>query len=419
MKKFLLVFSSIFLLYSTALIAQRNGKVHTTSTTVTKISKEDLEPFSKGKWEYAITRQNLGYSHQNIKVNDVSQGSQSQFSLNLDANYYVAKSFGVGLELDASLATYKNGYKQTSNDWMAWANFTYGVTGNNNFNFYARAGLGVGESTSKYTPVSGNSTTDKSHEYGYKFCIGFPIQLERDQPVYFTPEFHYRYLHDKFDGGTEKDNRFGIGLKLETFLFCREMECDHRVKYAFSHNAYDQNRSYFGVSTRGMMDFGTVKTEYDNNFPSSKQTYNTGDLSANYMYYIVNNFALGADVDFGSSMYKYSGSSNKSTFTSFAFKPMIELNIPVEDPGLRNLFVRAGYGFGMQRNKFTVGSNTTTTKYSTTDFCVGLGYNFFFHKGLSFTPIFEYDMATSKNKTTDAKEKLNGIELSMGVRKFF
>jgi len=419
MKKFLLVFSSLFLLHSSVLLAQR-GKVHTTSSTpVTKVSKDDVDLFGKGKWEFAICRENLGYSHQSIKVNDVSQGKQSQFNLNLGTNYYVADHIGIGLQLMTSMNTFKNNYKQTNNNWMAYANFTYGVHTDNNFNFYARAGVGVGESTSKYTPVTGNSTTDKLHEFGYKLCVGFPIQLERNEPVYFTPEFHYNYLRDKFDGGKETDNRFGIGLKLETFLFCREMECDHRAKYAFSHNAYDQNHSFFGVSTRGMMDFGSTKTEYDNNFPSSKQTYNTGDLSVNYNYYIINDLALGADIDFGNSMYKYSGSSNKATSTNFSFQPMLQLNLPVENPCLRNTFVKAGYGFGMETNKYTTGSNTTTTKYNTTDFCAGLGYNFFFHKDLSFTPIFEYDMSTSKNKDTGVKEKLNGVELSIGFRKFF
>jgi len=116
------------------------------------------------------------------------------------------------------------------------------------------------------------------------------------------------------------------------------------------------------------------------------------------MYYIVNNLALGASLDFGTATYKNDASNNKQTIGSFSFMPMLELNMPGDNKGLNNLFVRAGYGFGTQRTEYTSGNTTNTTKYTTTDFCVGLGYNFFFHKGLSFTPIFDYDMATSKEK---------------------
>lgn len=420
MKKLLIIFSGIFLLQCNVLLAQR-GKVQSTSAPIKTISKEDLDasPFSKGKWEFDICRPNLSYSHKNIKVNDVSQGSQNQFALNLLTDYYVANHIGIGLELNTALNTYKNNNsKQTNNSWMTYANLTYG-TSSNNFNFYARAAIGLGGSTDKYTPNTGNSSTDKTDDFGYKVLIGLPVQLQDEQPVYFTPEFGYSYLHQKFNGGTETDTRFGLGLKLETFLFCREMQCDSHNGYAFSNHSYDAGRSFLGISTRGMVDFGTTKSKNNGNFADFKQTYSQTDLSANYMYYFIPDLAIGAGVDFGSSTTKASATGNKASLTSFSFMPMLQLQIPVKDQGLNNLFLRGGYGFGMQNSKYTTGNNSTTTKYSTTDFCVGLGYNFFFHKGLAFTPTFDYDMSSNKNKTTSVKEKFNGPEFGIGVVKYF
>ena len=262
MKKILVIFGSIFLLQCNLLLAQR-GRTTTSTTAVKTISKEDISalPFSKGKWEFTICKPNLGYSHQSIKVNDVSQGSQNAFTFSPDVNYYVANHIGIGLEVNASLNNYKNNNtKQTNDSWMTYADLTYG-TSSNNFNFYARAGIGVGGNTSKYTPATGSSSTDKEDLFGYKLLVGFPLQLEHNRPIYFTPELGYNHLRTKFSGGTETDNRFGLGLKLETFLFCHEMECDEHLGYALSHRSYEPGSSYLGFGTRGSVDFGSLKND--------------------------------------------------------------------------------------------------------------------------------------------------------------
>jgi hypothetical protein len=415
MKKILLLSTSIFLLQAAG-TAQKNRS----TTAVSTISKETIErsPFSKNIWEYNLLMPNLQYSHQNIKTNDIDQGSQSQFALDLGANYYVADHIGIGLELisDVNVTKSPNNSKSNNSSWMAYANLTYGSS-SGDFNYYIRGGIGLGGIKDKFTATNGNSTTDKSDLFGYKFSVGFPIQLNNGVS-YFTPELGYRYQREKFDGGTETDNRFGVNLKFETFLFCKEMQCDSKMHHAFSSGAYDQGRSFLGVSTRGMVGFGSVKTAYNNNFPGFKETYSLGNLDACYKYYVVRDLALGAGVEFGNSVYK-NGSSSKSTSSNFLFMPMVELNAPSDNPGLSNLFAMAGYGFGMQKTEFKNGNNTNTVKYSVSEFCGGLGYNFFIHKGLSFTPTVAYDMSSFKNKTTDIKTKYGGVEFEIGFRKYF
>lgn len=415
MKKALLL-SGCILLWHAAVIAQKTRSV---PASVTAISKENIErsPFSKNIWEYTILMPNVQFNHHNIESNGVDQGKQSQFALDLGANYYVADHIGIGLQLvsDVNVLKSANNSKSNNSSWMTYANFTYGTT-INDFNFYLRGGVGIGGAKDKYTPPTGNSDTDKSDLFGYKLTAGFPIQLNQGV-TYLTPELGYRYQREKFDDGTETDTRVRLGLKFETFLFCKEMQCDSKMHHAFSTGAYNQGQSFLGVSTKGMFSSGTLKTVYTNNFPDDKETYSRGNLDLYYKYYVVRDLALGASFDFGNSVYK--NGSSKQTSSSFSFMPMFELNMPSDNPGLSNLFLTGGYGFGSQKLEYKTGSNTSTNKYSTTDLCAGVGYNFFFHKGLSFTPIIGYDMLTSKDKTTDIKTKYSGVEFELGVRHFF
>jgi len=420
MKKFILINCIIFLFFTGIVQAQRRSVESKSTAPVTTVSKNDVEVlFNKGKWEYHLNRQDLGYSHSSIKTNGMDQGHQSDFKLNLGTNYFVADNIGIGLELNTDFNSYKNTTKQTGDSWMTYANFTYGKACHHNFNFFARAGIGLGGNTSKYTPITGSSTTDKSNLFGYKVDVGFPIRIDKEEPIYFTPKIGYRYLQDKFDGGTETDDRFCFGFDFETYLFCKEMECDSHLHHALSTGMYDQGNSFFGVTTRGRFDFGNNTTKYDNNsFAPTKEKYSIQDLDANYMYYIVHDFALGVDLGFNNNVYKTAASNTKQTNNSFNFMPMFNFNIPSENQGLNNLFIMGGYGFGSAKNEYTSGTTSNTTKYSTTDFCAGLGYNLFFHKRLAFDIGAEYDISTSKNKTTDVKTKYSGLELSCGIKTF-
>ncbi|MEP6676563.1 MAG: hypothetical protein ABJA78_15485, partial [Ferruginibacter sp.] len=285
MKKLFLVSFSM-LLFTPLLFSQ--GKHKESTGTIKSLSKEDLAalPFTKGKWEYDITKPDLNFSHLNIKTNDVKQGSQSQFNLDLGANYYFANHLALGLSVIDNMSDFKStgNSKQTDNSLMGYLNFTYGTALSTNVGFYARAGVGIGSMKDKYTPPTGPGSTDKSDLFGYKINAGLPISVEANGPVYFTPEVGYHSRRDKFDLGTETDEGFDFALKFETFLFCREMECDAHNGYNFSHSAYDQGRSYLGVETRGLLSFGDVKTKYTNNFPDQKENYTSVDLAANYMY---------------------------------------------------------------------------------------------------------------------------------------
>jgi hypothetical protein len=81
--------------------------------------------------------------------------------------------------------------------------------------------------------------------------------------------------------------------------------------------------------------------------------------------------------------------------------------------------VRGGYSFGTQRSEYKSGNFTSTQKFSNSNICLGIGHNFFFTKKLALTPMLEYDWTTYKDKDTDDKEKYNGLDFSISIRKYF
>jgi len=423
MKKHLLLITVFILLINGGLFAQKTktAKADKTSS-VSTVSSEELNklPFSRNVWELSIAHPNLEYGNQNIKFNGVDQGSRSMLLLDASAHYYVADHFGVGLELNVNSSTFKNnGNKQTSNSWMSYADLTYGINVSSNVGFYARFGAGIGGAVTKFTPNMGPSSKNKSDLFGYKFSLGGPIRLEENGNAYLTPELGYWFNREKFNNETETDNRFGLGLKLETFLSCGKVSCASTKDYRQQHNMYNSGSSFLGATSNGGIFFGNTKTEYNFNIPANKQKYSLTNLSVNYNYYVVKNLAAGLNIDFSNSVYKNTTADYRQTNLSFAVAPMVELNLPVADHTLNNFFVRGGYSFGSQRSEYKSGNFTNTSKFSYSNICLGLGHNFFFTKKLAFTPVLEYDWTIYKDKDTDDKEKYNGLDFSVSIRKYF
>ena len=299
---------------------------------------------------------------------------------------------------------------------MTWGDVRYQSQFSHNFNYYGQIGVGVGGNTIKVTPSTGSSSTEKINSFGLMGEIGFPIHLINDAPIYLTPNIGYRYITRKYEDYKEKDGRFQIGLDLETYLPCRAMSCDCHNGMRYSSGIYNSGNSYLGFSTKGALSFGHIKTEYDSpGLSDDEEDYNREKFEAEFMYYVFNSFALGIGADFHNSIIKSEGF--KSTSQSFAIMPMFEINAPVNNCW-HNAFIRGGYGIGSQKEESTSGSITNTVKFTTSEVCLGLGYNIFFSKKLSFTPVIGYDWTTIKLKDTDFKDKENGLELKAGLRAF-
>ena len=88
---------------------------------------------------------------------------------------------------------------------------------------------------------------------------------------------------------------------------------------------------------------------------------------------------------------------------------MITLNAPSKDC-LENLFLQAGYGFGVHKYE----SGSSENKFNTTRLSINLGYNLFFGKHLAFTPKIGYESEKSKHTEINTTSKQSGFEAGFG-----
>ncbi len=186
---------------------------------------------------------------------------------------------------------------------------------------------------------------------------------------------------------------------------------------------YNRGHSYLGILTEGLLAFGSLKREFKDNYPDSKQTYSQENFSVQYMYYILNNVAFGVDLGLHFATYKYPGYLNmehKQSLRNFSVAPMLELNMPVKNPALRNFSMRAGFGYGTQRSEIKEGNITTKLdKYTLTGFHFGGNYNFIFTPKLALRLGLEYNIDNIKYMPSDEKEDYSGPRALLGIIKFF
>lgn len=421
MKKIIILLCVIFLLLDFSGFAQ-TALVKSKISSLGSPDPQDnlnINPFAKGRWMINVARRNLGFSQESIKYNNIDQGDQSQFSIDLGTKYFVVNNFAIGLDFDAKFNTLKDVVKQSTNSWSGYVNFTYGRSITEKIGFYGTVGVGLGGTNYKYTSPS-NSYTDRVNEYGFKTKIGFPIRLENNSNVYFTPQVYYSYLNSKFDNGVETENSFGLRLKLESYLFCREISCGCQSGHSLAENMYRGGRSFIDFSTMGNLRFSNTKVKYDNNnIPAQEQDNSRISLKGKYMYYVIDNLAVGAELGLRNTVSNIKVNNSKNTNLGWSIAPMLEYNLPFKNPSLNSFFVSGGVAFGGQTTKYTSGPINNTDNYSIIDYCFGLGYNMFFTKKLSLTGRVEYDWETVKEKGTDNKENYQGPSLVLGVRKFF
>ncbi|MFT3910456.1 MAG: outer membrane beta-barrel protein [Ferruginibacter sp.] len=420
MKKNLILLLSILL--STFFSSTAQTKTTTKKSSPANAITNYGLPYDKNKWQFYIATENLGYSHTRRKYDGATLGKQGDLLLSLGTNYFFMKGLALGLSLDTRFTTVKDdNSKQTSNTWIAYANLTYQTGLAKNLGFLARAGVGAGSGTSKYTSnVTSYTNKEKVNEFGYKFHIGFPIGIDRNGPSYITPLLTYQHLRDKVDNGSYTGNYFLFNLGLESYLSCKQTSCDGHSGERISNSSYNQGSSYIGITSGGVVSFGTVKSK-NNNYPGDdyEQKDSRQQVAASYMYYILNNLAVGADLDLLHALSKDKNSKNKSTATMIGITPMVEFNMPVKNSSLHNLSLRGGIGFGSVRNEDTNGFSSNVDKHSFFKYRIGLAYNIPFTPKLALRWGVEYESIKYKNKATKISQTYNGPQAIVGVIKFF
>jgi hypothetical protein len=390
----------------------------TSSSPASTITSREINniPFARGSWEYLI-RQNVEYHYFKNTQEGQSYGHQNEFRIDIGADYFVANRIGIGLDFDADWTGYHYQSDNTSSLCMAYGNIMYGIPVNQNFNIYGKAAIGYGTQTIKYKS-SGTSTSTKDNIYGYKLAVGTPIRFFERGPVYLTPQVSWNYLSTSFDGGKEKDNGLRVALGFEAYMGCRDFMCDCHHGFSLSKNIYQPGTSFFDFDTRGNFGFGTLKTTYSGSSAGSQQqNYSLESIGLGYDVYILHNIAIGGRVEIGGNSQKDKTTNIKSTTGRWMITPMVEFNLPVNN-GWNNTFLKAGVGFGSEKNSTSGSSISSSLKYNIFSYYTLIGYNDFIAKRLAFTPKIGYEWNSFKNTTTDIKQKSSGLQLEFGMRLF-
>lgn len=375
-----------------------------------------LSPFSKGNWEFRIDRK-IGYEYMNNYIEDDKQGHESSLNIDMQIVYYFLNGFGAGLEFCGDFSGDYNGVDDLSRQWMTYANFTYGRPLTEDIGLYARVGAGFGRLT-EITKYPNNEVKDKHNLFGIKAEIGAPMRLNSGFS-YITPYLNFNHRSTDFETGKEKDNGFGLGFRLTTFLGCPDMTCNCHKKLQLANGRYNQGSSFIDFTTNGHLGFGKTTFDYDNMANDYEEKFSKGSVRLHYSYFIIDNLSVGAGLRAMRRSIDEVDNGYKTTATSLSIMPVVEYNLPFKN-AWNNFFVQASAGIGTARVKYEEdGEPDEIDKDGLFNFGVGIGYNDFFANRLAVTPYVGYEWNTRKNKDTDIKQKSRGFEFGIGIRSYF
>ncbi len=375
--------------------------------------KWEEHPYAKGNWQF-LFQEYASVNNQQYEYDGEDQGSATEVNLNFGTKYFVADHIAVGLSVMYGADKYNSVldaiYK--TNDYMVWGNFTYMRGLSSNISIYGEAAVGFGGLKESYEEDDFEEE-DSYSRFGYKFTAGLPIRVARNSPLYFTPQFQYRGITTDYDDGKEKDNRFGLNMRFETYLPCSAKGWDTNGRW--SSDRYRQGQSILGYTTRSGISFGSYTFEYDEDYDDEETDFFQAKLEGEYLYYIINNLALGAQVRVNSRSYEYDNGFESSR-TVLSFRPTVEYNMPGK---ARNLFIRAGYGFGTDNYTEEYNGNEDEDKIKFTSWGAHLGYNIFMARRISLTPMIGYESRSEKYEDDDEKQTGKGLDFAVGLRYHF
>ncbi len=162
----------------------------------------------------------------------------------------------------------------------------------------------------------------------------------------------------------------------------------------------------------GGLGFSTITEKYEVGSTSGTVGKHTSfTLNPKAGYFIIDNLAVGVGLDITSTSFKADGSSSKSGRSDVLFEPFVRYYL---QPGV---FFQGEVGFGGSTVKSVTGSTTTTTKYNTFAWDLGVGYAYFLNDYVAIEPLVQYGMQTLKGKDdSTGKDKYSGLSINIGFQ---
>jgi hypothetical protein len=278
-------------------------------------------------------------------------------------------------------------------------------------NLVAEAEVGGGQV--KFLDDYGYGEQESSDKYFIAgLSVGTPLRLNRN--VYFTPSLGYQYRKTTWDDNREVRNSFNLELKMDFFMGCGDDACDLSDNPVSISSRYQKGDMELGSNMIGNWQTGSQKTTYEGDGEYvEKGGFGNSSLSGYFLYYLLNNLAIGAGMDFSCDRTSSKDSDYKEKSGSVLFNPIVRYHVPVENM-LKNLYGDGSIGIGTEFNKTDDGSGETKDNASVFRWRLGAGYNYFVAEHFSLNPMIGYGGQTNNNKDDDIKQSNNGLYAGIG-----
>lgn len=158
----------------------------------------------------------------------------------------------------------------------------------------------------------------------------------------------------------------------------------------------------------GAVGFQTTTEKQTSTITTPTIKENTFSLSPNFGYFVIDKLAVGLNFNLSNTTEKYSGGGYDYKFTtqSFIASPFVRYYF---GPGI---FAQGQYGIGSAKS----GDDSNTTKYSESQWSLGVGYAYFLNDNVAIEPSVKYQSSVLKEKGQDTKDTNSGIAINIGFQ---
>jgi len=358
-----------------------------------EINTEYGSPFQKGTWNFGLRE----FIH-----NQNGNRHNNSFKMNLEAKYFLVNNFALGTRMYLTgngLEVQNGSLEENSSTYKLSLGAVYGRSFGR-LNFMLECWAGFGNSTAKYY-INPDPVDVKSSSTYFEFALGSPIRLG-NRPIYFTPRFGWQINRHELEINSVEDSfskHSGLFLDLDIEFYLNGNSTIKSNRFSrLNPSRYKKGANHVGVGTSG--NFSSNKIIYEEDDEVVLETNNIFySLTVSGFHYLLNNVAIGLDAGFSNDVSKDNSSGQKYSYANYSIMPMIRANLPVEG-GFNDLFAQIGYGFATGGTKL-LGA--------------GMGYNYFIHRNISFTPgIFYFQR---RNNFEGGSSKSDGwtITLRAGI----
>ena len=152
--------------------------------------------------------------------------------------------------------------------------------------------------------------------------------------------------------------------------------------------------------------FSSMKTTYDGNDYSKTTAY---ELSPMAGYFVADNIAIGASIDFSGEKTEYEFSDSESKSSGITFSPFARYYLESK------VFFEGSSGFGSEKDEFNSGGSDIENDASVFKFGIGVGYAAMISDKVAIEPMIGYGSLSRKYDGDDNKYKTSGFQLGVGV----